>query len=131
MGAGKSGLGEERGDVLAGHFQHIGADAVDLGESHDKLEIAEELDDLDVLAGLGHDAVIGGDHQQQHVDGSGAGDHVADEILVSGHVHDAHQPPPFQQARGEAQVDAHAAAFSSGRRSVSQPVRFFTSEVLP
>ena len=50
---------------------------------------------LQVLAGLRHHAVVGGDHQQREVDAGDAGEHVAHEALVAGHVDeaDARAPP--------------------------------------
>jgi len=46
----------------------------------------------------------------------GARDHVADEIDVPGHVHDAHDALVGQPAGGEAQVDGQAALFLLGQR---------------
>jgi hypothetical protein len=42
-----------------------------------------------VLDGLGHDAVVGGHHQQGVVNAHGAGGHGVDEFLVARHVDDA------------------------------------------
>ena len=52
---------------------------------------AEEIEDVQVLDGLRHHAVVGGDHQQRVVDAAHAGQHVADEALVARHVHEADQ----------------------------------------
>ena len=53
------------------------------------MRIPEQLDDGEVLARLRHDAVVGRDDQQHEVDAADAGEHVADEALVAGHVDDA------------------------------------------
>ena len=49
----------------------------------------EELADLQVLPGLGHDPFVRGDDQGHQVHAGGAGHHVAHEALVPRHVHDA------------------------------------------
>ena len=50
---------------------------------------AEQVQDVEVLLGLRHHAVVGGDGEQHEVDAVRAGEHVADEALVAGHVDDA------------------------------------------
>jgi len=61
-----------------------------------------------MLDGLGHDAFIGGDHQEGQVHPAGAGDHLLDELLVPGHVHHAQKYPIAQIELGETQLDADA-----------------------
>ena len=39
-----------------------------------------------MFAGLRHDRLVGGDHEQDEVDSSDARKHVLDELFVSGHV---------------------------------------------
>ena len=71
---------------------------------------AQQREDVEMLAGLRHDAVVGGDDQDHAVHAGGAGDHRLDEVLVAGHVDDA----DFQvgdRAGGEAEVDRHAPLF--------------------
>ena len=93
---------------------------------------AEQPADREVLAGLGHDALVGGDDQQHEVDAAGAGDHRADEALVAGHVDDA-DARARRRDRGGAKPSSMVMprSFSSGRRSVSTPVRARTRAVLP
>ena len=62
-----------------------------------------------VLLGLGHDAVVGGDHQQEEVDAARARDHRAHEALVPRHVHDAEGRPEGSSSAREAQLDRDAA----------------------
>ncbi len=71
---------------------------------------AEQTEDLQVLAGLRHDGIIGRHDEQGQVDAGGAGEHVLDEALVAGHVHDA-QAVGGQVEDGEADVDGDAASF--------------------
>ncbi len=70
---------------------------------------AEQLDDAQVLAGLGHDPVVGGHHQQEEVDAGGAGHHGLDEALVPGDVDHAEVAAAGKGQLGEAQLDADAA----------------------
>ena len=72
-------------DHLAGGL----IDQVALGQGDDAVAQAEQAEDFQVLARLRHDRVVGGDHQHGQVDAGGAGQHVLDEALVAGHVHDA------------------------------------------
>ena len=85
---------------------------VDLGQRHQAAADAHQREDVQVLAGLGHHAVVGGDDEDHHVDAVGPGDHVADEVHVAGHVHDADDPLVAHAAGGEAQVDGQARAAS-------------------
>ncbi len=84
------------GEVRARDGHHAGSDA-------------QQAQHRQVLARLGHDAVVGGDAQQVAVDAGRAGDHVAHEALVAGDVHQAQPPPRGQRQRREAQLDRDAA----------------------
>ena len=70
---------------------------------------AEQLDDGEVLDGLRHDAVVGGDDEQEEVDAGGAGHHGAHEALVAGHVDHAQPPAAGQLELGVAELDRDAA----------------------
>ncbi len=63
-----------------------------------------------MLAGLRLDGFIGGDDEQHHVDAAHAGQHVLDEALVAGDVHEAKADGGRQLQVGKAQVDGDAAA---------------------
>ncbi len=63
-----------------------------------------------MLAGLGHDAFVGGDDEQRHVDSGRAGDHRANESFVAGDVNHADGAHPFELERRKAKVDGDAAA---------------------
>src|SRR5438270_10990879 len=96
---------------------HVGLDQVEplvvdqvaLGQGDHAVRDAQQVEYGDVLAGLGHHAFVGGDHQQGDVDSAYAGEHVVDEALVAGHVDDRHFDPIRQPQPGEAEVDGHAA----------------------
>ena len=68
----------------------------------------QEFDDAQVLARLGHDAVVGGHHQQEEVDAGGARHHVLDEALVAGDVDHREVQPAGQGQLGVAQLDRDA-----------------------
>ena len=50
---------------------------------------AEQVEDRQVLGGLRHRAVVGGDDEQREVDAAGAGEHGVDQPLVAGDVDEA------------------------------------------
>ena len=76
----------------------------------------EQPEDLQVLAGLGHDRVVGRDDQHGQVEARRAGQHVADEPLVARHV-DHRQAVIADLQRREAQVDRDPALLL-GRQAV-------------
>src|SRR3954464_9941270 len=67
-----------------------------------------------MLAGLRHDRVVGRDDQEGEVDAGGPGEHVLDEPLVPGAVHDA-QVVVAQVEPGEPDVDGDAAGLLLGQ----------------
>ncbi len=71
-----------------GEFQEVFVDEVGLGEGDEATPDVQEVEDCEVLASLGHDAFIGGDHEEGHVDAADAGEHVADEAFVARDVDD-------------------------------------------
>ncbi len=83
-------------------------DEVALGQGDDAVSQSEQAQDLQVLARLRHDRVVGRHHEHGQVDAGGAGQHVLDETLVAGHVHDA-EAEGRQIEDGEADVDGDAA----------------------
>ena len=71
--------------------------------------IAEQVEDRQVLAGLRHHPVVGGDDEQREVDAAGAGQHVVHQPLVAGHVDEADHRAVRRRHVGEAEVDGDAA----------------------
>ena len=69
---------------------------------------AEEVEDGQVLSGLGHDAFVRGDDEEGEVDATDAGEHVLDESLMAGHVDKADVGTVGQLQPGEPEVDGHA-----------------------
>ena len=80
-------LGEELADLQLDELEELGVvDRVALVEEDDDVGDLHLAGQEDVLAGLGHGAVGGGDHQDGAVHLGGAGDHVLDVVGVPGAV---------------------------------------------
>ena len=78
---------EEVADFLLDELDELGiVDEVDLVEEDDDGGDADLAGEEDVLAGLGHDGVGGGDDEDGAVHLGGAGDHVLDVVGVAGAV---------------------------------------------
>ncbi len=69
--------------------KRVGVHQVGLGEHGDATSHREQAADVEVLASLRLDGFVGGNHQQHQVDAADAGQHVADEALVAGHIDEA------------------------------------------
>ena len=94
----------------------LGIHEVDLRDRDRPPLHAERFQDEEVLAALGHHPLVGGDDEQHGVDPAGAGDHVLDEALVSGDVHDARgRGAGAEVERGEPEVDRDSAAALFGK----------------
>src|SRR5690606_19390888 len=66
-GVGEEGAGQGAPDLLADQGQPVGVDQVRLGQRDDAAPDPEELTDRQVLAGLGHDALVRGDDEAHEV----------------------------------------------------------------
>ena len=109
LGAIQAGALQELRDV-GQHFRLLlRRGEVDFGECDDTAGDAEQIDDGEMLAGLRHDAVVGGDHQQHEIDAGGAGQHVVDEFFVARHVDEAEHGTVQRRQIGEAEIDGNAA----------------------
>ena len=70
----------------------------------------QKRQDVQMFACLGHDTVIGSDHEDHAVNAGCAGDHCFDKVLVTGNVDDT----DFQIAQltgSKAKFDSHPAFF--------------------
>ena len=86
-----------------------GVGEVGLGDHEDAAARAEQMQDVEMLLGLRHHAVVGRDGEQHEVDAVRAGEHVADEALVAGDVDDAGAGAVGQREVGEAEIDRNPA----------------------
>ena len=105
----EEGPAERRPDVLPHQLEPFGLGEVGLGEDDEPRPDLEELADGEVLPGLGHHALVGGDHEHDEVDPAHPGQHVLHEPLVAGHVDDAEGELGAEGQVGEADVDGDPA----------------------
>ena len=99
-------------DVLLEQRQPVGAELreeVRLRHRDEAARHAEEAADVEVLAGLRHHALVGGDDEHHEVDAAGARRHRADEPLVAGDVDDAGHGAVGQGEVREPELDGDAA----------------------
>ena len=123
--------GDDGGDVGLGELEQLGVDEIRHGEDDGPLGHAEELEDREVLPGLGHDAVDGRDAEQHGVDAGGAGDHGAHEPLVARDVDERDATPIREVHRREPERDGDPPRLLFGSVSRSTPVSARTSDVFP
>ena len=108
--AGEARRRQQRADFGAHLVDARARHAVDLGERDRPARYAEEVEDREVLAGLRHRAVVGGDDEEHEIDARDAGKHVVNEALVAGDIDEAERV----EVR-EAEVDGQAAALLLGQ----------------
>ena len=88
-GVGQRAPGEEVADFQFREFDQVRVvHQVAAGERDDRGPDPQQPADLEVLAGLGHDRLVGGDDQQHHIEPARPGEHVPDEPLVAGDIHE-------------------------------------------
>ena len=95
-------------------------DQIGLRQRHHRAANAEVAQDLQMLLGLRHPSIVGGDDEECEIDRADAGHHVLDEVFVPGHVHDADVERRGRHRRGqiemrESQIDRDATRFLFGR----------------
>ena len=95
-------------DVGDDQLEPVVVDQVLLGDDGEPAVDSQQVDDRQVLAGLRHHRLVGGDYEQCEVYAADSGQHVVDEPLVAGNVDDADLVAAGQAHPGEAQVDGHA-----------------------
>ncbi len=78
---------------------------VALGQGHQPLPDPQELADLQVFPGLGHDPLVGGDHQHDQVHAADPSHHGPDKAFVPRHVDDAELDVAGEFQVGEAEFD--------------------------
>ena len=88
-GVGERRAGECGADARLGGAASRVIDEVGLRQCHHRVLDAEQREDREVLDGLWHHSVVGGDADQREVDAGGTADHRPHEALVAGDIHDA------------------------------------------
>ena len=83
---GEHGVRDRFPDVLGDKLDELFVHHVALGDHDHPGGYTEQAQHVEVLAGLRHDAVIGGHDQHRQVHATGAGHHRADQALVPGHI---------------------------------------------
>jgi hypothetical protein len=99
--AGEEGSGHGGGYVFTGEGEHVGVHDVRFRQCDESPLDAEQFKDGQVFARLRHYPFVGGDDQKRDVNADHAGDHLADEPLVSRDVDEAH---PLAAGQGEMSV---------------------------
>ena len=103
-GRGEGAPGEQVADFESGQLDQVRVlDQVAAAERHHGGLDAQQAADLEMLPGLRHHRLVRGDHQQHHIEPAGPGEHVADEPLVPGHIHEGVAHAPGLEV-GEAEV---------------------------
>ena len=101
------GIAEDRGHIRARERRPFIVDQIPLRQCDDAALDAEDAKDRQMLARLGHDALVERHDEQHGIDRTDPGQHVADEVLVTRDVHDAEVPSIRQTQPGETEVDRH------------------------
>ena len=86
---------------------------------------AEQIENRQMLPGLRHGAIVGGDDEQGEVDSRHARQHVVDESLVAWHIYESDGLARLDRQIGEAEIDRHASLLFFG-----QPIRVHAGERL-
>ncbi len=101
------------------HVQRLRIDHVGFGDHSYAALQAEHAADIEVLARLGLDGLVGRDHQQDNIDTADAGQHVANKALVAGHIDETDAnglaAGSDQIEVGEAEIDGDAAPLLLGQ----------------
>ena len=111
---------EERARHVVGDLEHRQLDVVvviqeiRLGECDHAVTHADQLEDAQVFLALGLPTFGAGDHEDTGVDRADAGQHVAQEPDVAGHVDEADRLAGRQRRMGEAEVDGETPALLLG-----------------
>ena len=88
-----------------------GIHPVGFGEHDDTARYAEQIEHGQMLQGLRHRPIIGGDHEQREVDPRRAGQHRVDQAVMAGHVDEADRRPTRGCGERVAEIDRDPAGF--------------------
>ena len=97
------------GDLGAHLGQPFGIDQIRLGDGHRAVRDPEQIDNRQMLGGLRHHAVIGGNDQQHEIDAGGARQHVVHEAFVARYIDETEDAAVRYRQVGKAEIDRDAA----------------------
>ena len=107
---GQEGADEVIGDVHVGQLEQLGVDQIRLGEHDDARLDAEQFENPEVLLRLRLPPLGGGHDEHTGRDTTDPGEHVAEELHVTGHVDEAEFLTGRQRRVCEAEIDGEPAA---------------------
>jgi len=95
-------------DIVQDQGQPVLVHHIGFGDRNEPFPDSQQGADVEVLPGLGHHPLVGGDDQQEQIHAGGPGHHVLDEPFVPRNIHDPQGEAAGQPQRGEAQLDGDA-----------------------
>ena len=98
-------------DILFDKTEPVGIDHIFFGEHDKAFPDAEQAAYFKVLPCLGHNALVRGDDQHDHVNASRTSHHILHEALMSRDVNDAQSVAISKIQPGKAQLNSDAALF--------------------
>ena len=100
--------GTEFPDLLDHHLHPVLLDQILVRDDHEPLADAEQSADVEMLAGLRHDSLVGGHDQENEVDPGHPRHHVMDELFVARNIDDPDGGHAGQIQIGETELDGDA-----------------------
>jgi hypothetical protein len=113
-GAGQRGGFKAFGDFFTDEREPVVFDKITFGKRDDTGLDAQQIENGEMLVGLGHDAFIGSDDEQGDIYAADPREHVLDEGFVARHVYDAGFASAGEGEPGEAEVNGHTTGFFFG-----------------
>ncbi len=107
----EEGAANEFFDFQFDELDDLGVDEIGLGKNYQAAGNSEQAADVEMLASLGHDGLVGGYDEESEIDAAGAGEHVLHEPLVAGHVDDGEAEGGGKIEMSETEIDGNAALF--------------------
>ena len=102
----------------ADYVEGLAIDFVGLGQDRNAPVDSEQLQYVEMLAGLGFDRFVSSDHEQKKIDSADSSQHVAHKALVAGDIDETNLQSPTIGRRqghvGKAEIDSDAATLFFG-----------------
>ena len=107
----EEGAREVLSHILGDHLEPLIIDHISLGKGDHPVLDAQELTDIEVLTGLGHNPLIGSNDEKHQIDPCGTGDHVPDETFMARNIHEAQPQTGGECEGGKTQLDGNTPLF--------------------